>query len=301
MHAKNQFLSCDGFARLVDFIGGVRRDDELPPPVALLHAYFDESGKWADRDTISFGGFVSTAEHWEHFAKEWSALLDKLDFPYLHTSEFVGLDGVYAKHRNKIKAEDIEPILSRFAEIIQKYVNHGYGVGVDTKHYRSMSQAFRAKVKNPQFIAFKLAMNMVTSQVDVVQGLFPAYNWKAGIICDQDSSTSDHCLKWFTKFRTFDAKARRLINGICFADSTGIPPVQAADLLAFVLRGEVERRRTKSQARPTMLCQRLMTRRDVTTGKLIPFFRGNVLDAKTLDEMASGKHSSILSSMGIEI
>jgi hypothetical protein len=52
---------------------------------------------------------------------------------------------------------------------------------------------------------------------------------------------------------------------------------------------------------PSMLSQRLMTRRDGATGKLIPFFQGNILDAKTLDEMEAGKHNSLLSSMGIEL
>ena len=158
---------------------------------------------------------------------EWSHLLDELDFPYLHTSEFVGLDGVHAKHRSKIKREDVGPILFRFADIIQKYVAFGYGVGVDTKHYRSMSQAFRDKIKNPQFVAFKMAMTMIVKQVDVAREMRPAISWKAGIICDQDPGTADHCLKWFNS-----------LNGLCFADSTGIPPVQAADLLAYALRTE---------------------------------------------------------------
>jgi hypothetical protein len=64
---------------------------------------------------------------------------------------------------------------------------------------------------------------------------------------------------------------------------------------------EVERRRTGRLSPPSMLSQRLMTRRDLTTGNLIPFFRRNVLDPKTLDEMAVGKHNAILSSMGIEL
>jgi len=228
-------------------------------------------------------------------------LLDELGFPYLHTSELASLNGVYAKHRSKLKPSDIPAILQRFAQIIPKYVNYGYGVGVDTTHFRSMSQAFRNKVKDPHYVAFKMTMNMVMEEVSVARQMQPAFNWSAGIICDQDAGTADHCLKWFTKFRTHDAKAREALNGICFCDSARIPPVQAADLLAYVLRMEVERRRIKNPPPPTMLSQILMTRRHPDTRKLIPFFRGNILDAKTLDEMADGQHTDLLKGMGIEL
>lgn len=287
-----------GFSRLVDSACGVWREP-LPARTAVLHAYFDESGKWGDRDAIFFGGFICQAPDWELFAQEWWALLDELDFPYLHTSELVALKGVYAKHRNKIKPENVPAILERFAQIVPKYVNYGYGVGVDTKHFRSMSQAFRSKVKDPHYAAFKMTMNMVMEEVSVARQMQPAINWRAGIICDQDAGTADHCLKWFTKFRTHNAGARDALNGICFCDSAGIPPIQAADLLAYVLRMEVERRKMKNPPRPTMLSQILMTRRHPDTRKLIPFFRGNILDAKTLDEMASGQHTELLQSLGI--
>lgn len=271
------------------------------PQVALLHGYFDESGKWADKDTISFCGLISDAGTWELFAKEWWDLLEDLGLDGLHTSEFVSLDGRYAKERGRFKAEDIEPTLLRFVDLIQKYANGGYGIGVDTKHFKMMKQSFQAKVKNPHFIAFKFVMNMVLREVEVVQRMFPVHNWRAGIICDQDPGTSEHCLKHFNKLRTFDKSAKKFLNGICFADSIGLPPLQAADLLAYVVRIELERRRTGIPATPSVLYERLSFRMDAESGEQTPFFRGLFLHPQFLDELAEGKHDELLAGLGIEL
>jgi len=276
------------FSRLVDSMGGVSGGDM--GRVALLHGYFDESGKWADKDTISFCGWISQANTWEQFAKEWSELLEELDMSSLHTAEFVSRD-----------SRDTGSILLRFVAIIRKYANSGLGIGVDTKHYRTMSPAFRARVKNPHFIAFKILMNTVLREVQAVQRLFPIHDWRCGIICDQDPGTSEHCLKHFNKMRTFDPVARKLLNGVCFADATGAIPLQAADLLAYAMRIELDRRRTNSSPNPSALFQGLSFRPDEMSGDPVPFFRPFFLDADFLDQLSEGKHDQLLAKLGIEI
>ena len=286
------------FSHLVDFIGGVRRANM--PQVALLHGYFDESGKWADKDTISFCGWISEANRWELFAKEWSGLLDELGLPCLHTSDFVH-PGRRAENGWSFRQEDIEPTLLRFCAIVKEYAITGCGIGVDTKHFRTMKQSFRAKIKNPHFVAFKILMNSVLGEVKSVQWMFPVHDWRCGIICDQDPGTSEHCLRHFNRLRQFDPVARKLLNGICFADATGAIPLQAADLLAYVLRTEIERRRTKDYASPSVLFRDLSFKRDVAFPGPIPILRSFFMDAQFLDELAEGKHDQLLESLGIEI
>ncbi len=270
------------------------------PQVALLHGYFAESGKWADKDTISFCGWISGAMQWEAFAKEWSELLEELGLPSLHTADLVH-PGRRAERGWNFRQEEIDPILLRFAAIIRKHANSGLGIGIDTKHFRTMKQSFRAKVKNPHFIAFKFLMNTVLREVQAVQRIISAHDWRCGIICDQDPGTSEHCLKHFNKLRLFDPVARKLLNGICFADAVGAIPLQAADLLAYVLRTELERRRTKSSSPASLLFQDLSFRPDITSGDPVPFFRPFFMDADFLDELSEGKHDQLLAKLGIEI
>jgi hypothetical protein len=58
--------------------------------MAILRAYFDESGKAEDptRAAMSVAGYVGTMESWESFEEQWAAALRQFDVPYLHMKEF---------------------------------------------------------------------------------------------------------------------------------------------------------------------------------------------------------------------
>lgn len=263
----------------------------------MFHGYFDESGKWKDKDTVSFCGWTARADIWEEFSRPWLELLAEVGISELHTSEFCSLSGAYSRLRKDLKQKDVESILLRFADIIQKTVAMGYAVAVDAKHLRRMKPHFQNELGNPHYLAFKLMMNQVMQDISFVQTV-QTVDLRVGIICDQDPGTSDHCLKWFNKFRQSNEKARHYLSGICFADASGAIPLQAADLFAYAVRLEAERRRTGTPNEPSQLFQTLSNRIQ-PDGKFGTYIRGHILDANFLDIMESGKLDDQLTAMGI--
>src|SRR6266852_3862931 len=79
-----QFLSLGSF-----------HERTLLMPMAILHAAFDESGKFHDHDITSLCGWISAIDAWERFGARWQAALDEVGIEELHTSEFMGLHGKY--------------------------------------------------------------------------------------------------------------------------------------------------------------------------------------------------------------
>ena len=293
-------LRFNQFSTMVNALCGAGRGVSMPSPVMMFHGYFDESGKWRDKDDISFCGWVSRADVWEEFSKPWTDLLSEIGIDYLHSSEFIGLSGVYAPLRSRIKLEETSDILIRFAKIISGSVAIGYASALDAKHFRTMSSAFKKRMGDPHYLVFKMVMNQVMQDISLINDLNNSIDIRAGIICDQDPGTSNHCLTWFNKFRQFNDKARRCLSGICFADATGAIPLQAADLLAFAIRKEVERRRKDDGSCPSELYNTLSTRRQ-SNGQYGTFLRGSIVDKFYLDEIEAGRVIDHLTSLGIEL
>src|SRR5580700_3644963 len=144
-----------------DFLSlGFRFRVGLIMPMAILHAAFDESGKFHDHDVTSLCGWISPLEAWEKFAIQWQAALDRIGINELHTTEFVSLHGQYSHLRTiwgEEKEAKISDALTQFVNVIRGTVGKGVGATIDAKHYRAMPDEFKRAIhpsRDPHFIAF---------------------------------------------------------------------------------------------------------------------------------------------------
>lgn len=116
-----------------------------PMPYTLLHAYFDESGKFHDKDVISFCGWITPFQGWEALVGEWNVLLQKYQLPYLRMSSLMNYRDEFSHLKRAWGDDKREVVLLEFAELIRKHAGFGIGAALDAKHFRGLPQALTAQ------------------------------------------------------------------------------------------------------------------------------------------------------------
>jgi hypothetical protein len=232
---------------IVDFLSlGTSPGGVLIMPSVILHAVFDESGKFQDHDAISLCGWINNLAGWDTFALRWKRVLNQFDMKELHTTEFMGLYGQYSELGGKWGEERDQKkfeALSMFVEVIRDYVERGLGAAIDSKHFRSMPQQDRKIIgADPYFIAFQEILLQAVNHAQFYSQRTGIEDVAVGLVFDQDERQEIECIKIFNEIKKIRPEVRKTFTGICFADRRTYEPLQAADLIAYVTRQEFDRR-----------------------------------------------------------
>ena len=59
--------------------------------MAVLHGFFDESGKYHQHDVVTFSGFLATYKQWTKLQEKWENALRRHSLDYFH----------FTRHHNK--------------------------------------------------------------------------------------------------------------------------------------------------------------------------------------------------------
>ena len=65
-------------------------------------------------------------------------------------------------------------------------------------------------------------------------------NYRFNLLCDDSEEYSSECLKVYRRFRKLEPGLASKIGSLCFVNDETYPPIQAADLMAFCRRRELE-------------------------------------------------------------
>jgi Protein of unknown function (DUF3800) len=279
------------FGSVVDFLTLERsRQGVLLVPVSVIHAVFDESGKFHDHNVISLCGWIARLEHWEMFAQDWQRILDRFGLKELHAAEFMDLHGQYFELRNKWgddKDAKKYDALSAFVDTIKKHVSEGIGAIVDAKYFRSMPDKSRQKIgEEPYFLAFQEVLLQAMKHVEAFakkSGL--GENVSLGLIFDQEEKQAEECLRLLNRIKKTRKDIRDRVSGICFSDRRKYNPLQAADFLAHQTKLELERRIHT----PNHVISPWFASLSSRNQQFIPdgLFNGRIFDAECLEEIAA--------------
>jgi hypothetical protein len=186
------------------------------------YAFFDESGKWQDRDFICLCGYLSDAEKWERFDQRWGKLCGENEITSLHMAS------LYRQAREKgwdeIRRLDV---LLRFAEVIRDNILVGFAVGLDAKHYRSMPRKLRGIVGDPPTACLRRVLRLIRNRLRA-----EGFNGRLSITLDEEEGAVIGFYNSIARLRKADPELGKYIGAVCFADDTYILPLQAADMLA---------------------------------------------------------------------
>ena len=208
------------------------------PFMAILYGYFDESGKQADHQVISFSGVCAPLSKLEDFDNEWKLHLRRCGLQSLHMKYVTDLDLDNGSSMPKGQSADerIE-VLKPFADCINKHLELGLMQTWDVKGFQtSLSPEAKKKLGSPTDPYYTAFVRALSEMVDYVQG-----DDRISLICDDDEQTAWDCFQHYRGARKADPEIRKKTVALTFADDEHFPALQAADMIAFLSRREALR------------------------------------------------------------
>ncbi len=198
-----------------------------PHYLAMLQAYFDESGHPADSPVVNVATVVAPLENWCAFEDEWQAVLDRYQVRGLHMKHYAQFRGDFqgwTKDRQKEFILELLPILHRHAVF-------GFGCSLPMDDWKAViADAFPHW--NPLAVLFRccldaLQLNPQLSQGEPIECWFEDNREIRGTISQAFDDWRDE-FEQNERFRSFG-----------FTKKGDIHALEAADLLAYEGRKEV--------------------------------------------------------------
>lgn len=207
--------------------------------MAILHFFCDESGKYRKNPVVSITGIGADRPRLDQFDKQWRALLDSYGLlPELHMARVLQLSQANGPRMPSGQSLDerIDALLP-FADCINDHLEIGLVQAWDVKGYNKLSMEVKKNLggsHDPYQLAFirgLLAIKDYAGKDDVVS-----------IICDDDEVTAWDTYMHFRGIFKALPEIKDSFVGISFAKSQHYTPLQAADMVAFLVRREAAAR-----------------------------------------------------------
>lgn len=224
----------------------------------MLKAYLDDSGR-GQGPSLVLSGYVSTAEQWEVFSREWRAELDvRPSVEYFKTKEAMWREGQFSHHRPEL----ITYRINKLAGIVKANVLLGIACAVSLKDFYNIIDPFfkaqpdhpMARVNgNPYFFCFYGVMTLLYHHL-----------WRKGrvepvdFIFDEQGKEGNRIADFYYDFRDtrpLDMVGKMMVNPPIFQNDRYMLPLQAADLSAWHIRrylADAEKNKKSGLPRPEL-------------------------------------------------
>lgn len=201
--------------------------------LAVFRAYFDESGNPPDKDVVTLAALVAPERKWTALEASWKKILRRSHVPFFHLTEYLARISPY----DGWDEDDRISFAANLAGIAKNAIVFGsaHSVVVDDWQQVVVPCFPSRKLKRRSWYVF-LEQGVLEDIVKYVK-LPPGER----IACrfdrnhDMDKSARKHYHE-LIKQRGWD----EIFEGISFEDKTRFVPLQAADMLAGLVRFRVE-------------------------------------------------------------
>jgi hypothetical protein len=220
--AKNEYSSAEFFEFL---------DPRREHLMAILTSYWDESGKFEDQKVVSFCGVCLSRSKIESFEEDWSELLRRNGLSYLKVSDALKADrklsAIIPAQTVGERIEALKPFVSCLAERFEL----GVAIAVNVEAFKRTKEHIKKKIaggEDPFYFAFLTAIAHFVN--------YRQEDDRIAVVFDDDEKTASRCLALYRRMKIIDADYRAALASITFADDQAYKPLQAADLLAGLVR-----------------------------------------------------------------
>ena len=199
----------------------------------MVSAFFDESGKFKDHRIISVGCVADIfGEPFRRFDREWQGLL--------HTNGLVALSAKHVLNARRPLSSENPAIgirkrtnaLLPFVDCIRKNIQVVSGLAVDVRSFKKLPQHFFHFFGNdPSYLAVARTMLHIAE--------FTSPSDKVSLIFDDDEETAWQFYRLYRRLKQKWPRARSTFRAMSFGDDRFFSGLQAADLVASIIRQEV--------------------------------------------------------------
>jgi hypothetical protein len=216
----------------------------------VLQAFFDESGTAPEAPALILAGLISTRRRWKLFSSAWQALLDEWEIPYFHMTDFEAGVGHYVGWKD---ARLHQPRIVALLDLVCEYCVAAVSVAVSNDDFR--------RIYGPNAHArlrFALAARVLFNEVSKFDrhGKPAVFYSMAGsdrfaYVFESGAAGIGQVLRVFQRYYNNPLqRATYRLSSCELGDKRKLPPLQAADIVAFEGRAQWSRFRG-FESRPT--------------------------------------------------
>jgi hypothetical protein len=211
--------------------------------MCMLGAYFDDSGTHGGAPVVAVAGFIAKAEQWDKLCQEWQETLDWFNgrhgfkLTHFHMATFMSKQGEF-KGMNK---EQAEILLDKLVSFIKLRCCYALSSVMPVKLYEEIiGDDLRKPVGSPYTLCALMCM-LSGKRWAQSQG----FNEPMAFIFESGTQHWGEISEAFEK-----AQKTRDLGGLFIDDSLTLqlkarPPLQAADILAWALRRQIPKGKTR--------------------------------------------------------
>jgi hypothetical protein len=186
------------------------------------YAFFDDAGKWHDRDFICLCGYMSDGERWQLFTERWQKLVLPSGLGRIHMTNFYHEAKKLGWSGNKP-----DDFLLEAASIIREHIQVGFAVGLDAKHYRSLPSSRRGNMPKPHVACLQRILKLIKDRLND-----EGYEGRISFVLDEEEGSAVELYRDISRLRKSRPELGTYIGAVCFADDEFYVPLQASDMLA---------------------------------------------------------------------
>lgn len=205
--------------------------------MAIVHFFCDESGKYQKNPIVALTGIGAVRERLDLLYEEWRTLLRAYGLSELHMSQALTLTGnIGTKFRAGQTLEERQELLFPFADCINTYCEIGLLQAWSVIGYNKLPLEVKNNLggsHDPYQLAFTRGLMAVAEYAG-------SLNYVNVLVDDNIVSAWDTYMHYREALKATDQTERFV--GISFAKSFHYPPLQAADMAAFLARREAKAR-----------------------------------------------------------
>ncbi|HWA02650.1 MAG TPA: DUF3800 domain-containing protein [Rhizomicrobium sp.] len=203
--------------------------------VALIEAYFDESGSHEGSSILCVAGYVIEKQNAQRLSEEWSAVLSEYDLPYFHMVDCAHGNGVF---KGMSKPHRIM-VAARMIGIIKRSAALGFAQSIDVKAYTEVIPPKLRLFGTPYSFCARTVLDQIGASF--YKRNFKgksAYFFEAG---HKSRSEADRIICDLFENPLIDLVYKHGYVGHSFVLKKESPPIQAADILAWHWATHVKR------------------------------------------------------------
>jgi len=200
----------------------------------VFTAYLDESGTHAGSPISAMAGFVGDARQWRKFEKRVGKLFKRFRVNVFHAIDVrrghKDFDGWTVDR--KIEFHD------EFQHIINETLESGVVAFIsddDYKYYCGLYWPKKTRVDTKYTIMFRACLAQI---VDVVGHIPQAKEPRLHVVLEDGHVNKNDATRNYQMVRERLPQAKRALAGVIFGNKDNCLPLAAADLFAYVARGE---------------------------------------------------------------
>lgn len=225
----------------------------------MLSAYMDETGHAADerQKYVGIAGLMAPAANWERFERKWkeALALPYIGLPYFHMKDFANRKKFYVGWSEEKRRK----VLGKLLTVIETAHPLPVGSIVPLKYWRALAPEYKTVFMDPYFLCFQGNMSACTSFLDV--GRAPQEE-RVALVFSEQVEFRHKALKFYERAKDMAIFTRRMARPPSFGDMRELVQLQAADVVAYEMYKEFERREERPDSSPRFGYQRLVKMAD---------------------------------------